>query len=317
MNNTSISYPDSVQLSDLPRTGFDYGVFWNNAFWIALVIWSLIIAKLVLFLKPTFIKMIAVFAGSLKRGSRQPITSLQEPVILHETTRLHNAEYDDEIVYDHKTPETIYHSQPVSSALSHNGVYHGEHNLIQDEDTTHFIKQIVNEEIKKSRGDDDASDEFTENDFEYVDFDGHNPDDDWQPRSAVESDEKIEIIRAKKVSEKADEALRKIRKMREGVIHNININNHKFEAVTQNSIKSLNIHRDEVVNNNTENAKNEESYSTRQLMIDDENVLPAGDVVDIPIVEQTTEVYSDNLHIDTSKAYPKIILTREVVEEVS
>ncbi len=152
-----------VTLTQLPYTGFDYGIMYNSLFWVGLLVWSLVVAAIFLKNKigigKMFSNLVKVFI--LERKTDIQFAENDEPVILQERV----VRYDP--LADVQT-QPIVPSETVAMP-------------IVDEDAEKLVKDIIKEELSISR-EGESQDEFSQDDFSTADFDGVNPDVYWQPR---------------------------------------------------------------------------------------------------------------------------------------
>lgn len=145
----------SVPLSAVPYTGFDYGQPMNTFFWVVLVLWSMLVTALILRKGATIARGINNLAGALRVVEPVPASN---PRILHER-----------IVPQEVPQKTV--PPPLMTTPSR---------AVQEQ-----VRTMVDDELAVSRVD-ASPDEFTEDDFSTVDFDGINPDDSWVPRAVAE-----------------------------------------------------------------------------------------------------------------------------------
>lgn len=149
---------DSVVLSAVPYTGFDYGQPLNTLFWVGLALWSLWVAGVIMRHRSALSEGLLSFGRALVPFN---LDHAPEPRVMQERVLVPPTQ---------KTvPEHV--GIPLTPASA---------------ETRAKIDALVNEELAESRVG-MMPDEFTEDDFATVDFDGVNPDDMWEPESVVTS----------------------------------------------------------------------------------------------------------------------------------
>ncbi len=174
-----------IILNQLPYTGFDYGPMYNSLFWVALSIWSLIVAAIIIKNKTgigrAFSRLTAIFATD-RQVNTQDITddvSSTEPVILSERVIRYNPLADVQV----QIPQQSQAITPILNQVQIPEV---------SEDVKDLVRDIVTQELSISR-EGESQDEFSQDDFATADFDGVNPDVYWQSREGADSMiEKIE-----------------------------------------------------------------------------------------------------------------------------
>jgi len=171
----------SITLSQLPYTGFDYGDIYNSLYWVALLVWSMLIAFIIIKSKSGLAKMLSSLAKvfivqkQIQTRHVQKSSPEPEPVILEERV----VKFDplvDPITHSLEQDKT----KPLSVEQS------------TDTDIKSRIQELVHKELAISRVG-QTPDEFSNDDFGIVDFDGVNPDDNWQPREKIKEKTK-EIV---------------------------------------------------------------------------------------------------------------------------
>jgi hypothetical protein len=201
---------NSVQLNQLPHTGFDYGLLPNTLFWLALLVWSIFIAKLILRNTDAIAKLFATLAKVfivqtkavlprkqvLVTTAESHIDASVEPVIL--TERVVEPELSQV-----QEPANIQKSTSIQEANTSQTAFMNIPNNVKEnaEQAKERVKAMVAKELQLSR-EGQAPSEFSEDDFAIVDFDGVNPDDSWQAAGPA-------------VQARASDALERLDKMRE------------------------------------------------------------------------------------------------------
>jgi hypothetical protein len=146
---------NSVRLSDLPYTGFDYGEPYNSIFWLLLLVWSFFMSRLIIKLSGR--KVVQVSQRRQERREQQLSAEIARgPQILEER------------VIRYKDPVDSAPLQPVAPPYT-------------PPEIEHKVATIVEQELAVTRAG-ESDDEFDDGDFERVDFDGVNPDVYWRPR---------------------------------------------------------------------------------------------------------------------------------------
>ncbi len=155
--------PTSVNLSNVPYTGFDLGPIYNSLFWVALLIWSFIIARAIIKLSGR--KVVKV---SVKRQERKEQALAEQiakgPQVLEERV----IRYQDPgipAVATYKEFNNVIDIQPPEPP----------------KEVVEKVQDIVERELLVTRAG-ESPDEFSEEDFETMDFDGVNPDVYWMPK---------------------------------------------------------------------------------------------------------------------------------------
>jgi len=169
--------PDSVKLSSLPYTGFDYGEVYNSLFWVVLLVWSFVFARFIVKYGGT--KLVRV---SAKREQKRSMVQAQdlacEPVVLEERV----IRYQDPAQPINQQVTTATPQQTVKQVLSiNNNSIPKSPTPILTPEVVEKVQGLVERELAVSRAG-QTPDEFSAEDFATTDFDGVNPDVYWQPR---------------------------------------------------------------------------------------------------------------------------------------
>jgi len=264
---------DSITLAQLPYTGFDFGSTYNSLYWVGLLVWSFIIAAIIVSNKDRFAKM---FAGLAKvfiiEKKVTPTVQSAEPVILSERIVKFDPLVDP--IAARKIRDTESQNLEVE-LLSNNTQTETQENLVRaidsitkatEDNTAHDeaaevqknrVAEIVDKELAVSRVG-QAPDEFGPEDFATVDFDGVNPDDSWKPR------EKITLPLVKKVEPEPAKEAQAIVPLSKAVV-------------------------DEIVES--------------PELLEQEAV----------VIQEQNKVYTDSITLNTESEFPKLVLSREDV----
>ncbi len=271
----------SITLAQVPYTGFDYGQIYNSLYWVGLLVWSLIIAFIIIKNKQRVARLFSGLAKVFIIERQQRVSASAqstEPKILEERVVRF-----DPLIDPHALRQDV---QASTMATAHDGNKVSDIQRAQQDDLMHAIdsikkvtesskqnlevakrvQELVQKELAISRVG-QTPDEFGSEDFAMVDFDGVNPDDNWVETPGQKHDSATEHER-----EKADIMLDKNNESR--------VMNHA--KVTK--FKSLDSQLETPI------------AHTKQDMI-----------------QKKDKTYTDSIALDTSSEYPKIILTREEV----
>lgn len=153
----------SVALTDIPYTGFDYGEPYNSLFWVALALWSIIISTIIMYKRQSIGRGVNALARVFMVSSPTP-----EPRFVHERVVAPALAVPEA---PRMVPEYIATPRSPLAPIS--------------QETVRSVTTLVAEELAESRVG-DFVEEFTEDDFATMDFDGVNPDDSWVPRAVSE-----------------------------------------------------------------------------------------------------------------------------------
>ncbi len=170
---------NSVRLSDLPYTGFDLGPIYNNLFWVVLLIWSFLLAKILIKLSGRKVVEVSqqrqarkeqVLVEQLARGPQileERVIRYKDPgeSILGDTPPIANASGSRQWTASGREPD----------AFAIGGIPMSPPEIEQK------VQKIIKEELAETRAG-ESDDEFDELDFDRIDFDGINPDVYWQPK---------------------------------------------------------------------------------------------------------------------------------------
>ena len=264
----------SITLAQVPYTGFDYGQMYNSLYWVVLLVWSLIIAFIIIKNKRGIAHLFAGLAKVfiIEKRQRVPIPAKStEPKILEERVIRFDPLVD---------PNTLRQDVQVDTVASARTNKISDVQRAQQDDLMHVIdsitkvtesnnqnlevakrvQELVQKELAVSRVG-QTPDEFGSEDFAMVDFDGVNPDDNWIPRT---QNTNIEALKTKQIQSS------KIQNSKQ------DIQNTKFKSL-DSQLETPIAH-------------------TKQDMIQKKN-----------------KVYTDSIALDASSEYPKITLTREEV----
>ncbi len=173
---------NSITLTQLPYTGFDYGEMYNSLFWVALFVWSLVVAGIVLYNKASFARM---FSGLAKVFIVEREVQGTEPVVLQERVINFDPLVDPIAASMHNksggSTQTDIQKDVIRAVDSITRVT--EASKVSPEVATR-VQGLVDKELAVSRVG-QTPDEFSSDDFGTVDFDGVNPDDAWKPREEI------------------------------------------------------------------------------------------------------------------------------------
>ncbi len=275
--------PSSINLSDLPYTGFDLGPVYNSLYWVVLLVWSLIIAFIIIKNKHRFARLFAGLAKIfiLQKQSKQIKNTDAEPKVLEERVVRFNPLIDP-VASKLKSA----HVHPDTNATNINTISNMQKDILQ---AVHSIKkeaeriteekpetkaeiakrvsEIVEEELAISRMG-QMPDEFSSDDFYTVDFDGVNPDDFWKP---------------KQTSETISKNMRKTQ-----IDTTIHRQNTEIPKPSQQQ------------KTNKQNDINTSAYINTQNR-------------HVSKIQEMQKVYEDSIELDTTSEYPKLVLKREDV----
>ncbi len=166
---------NSVRLSNLPYTGFDLGPIYNNLFWVVLLIWSFLLAKILIKLSGR--KVVKV---SQQRQARK------EQALAEQLAR--GPQILEERVIRYKDPgEFTIGAIPTPPP-----------------EIEQKVQKIIEEELTETRAG-ESDDEFDESDFDRIDFDGVNPDVYWQPKPITQESYNMFLTSTKQESRQEQE----------------------------------------------------------------------------------------------------------------
>lgn len=166
---------NSVTLAQLPYTGFDYGEMYNSLFWVVLLIWSLVLAFIIIKNKSFFARIFSALVGIFIGGGGGGAGQAAEPVILTERVIRFDPLVDPIAAYKIRSQMSQADLDPLPTLQAPEPI---------DIATQERVKEIIDTELAVSRIG-QTTDEFSSDDFGTVDFDGVNPDDTWQPRERI------------------------------------------------------------------------------------------------------------------------------------
>jgi len=184
----------SVTLAQLPYTGFDYGQMYNSLYWVGILVWSLIIALIIIKNKQ---RIARIFAGLAKvfiveKRQRAPVQS-QEPQILQERVVKFDPLVDPIASIGMSKAVGAQGAQQDDLLRAIDSITKVTNGNNEIDDTAKQVKNLVQKELAVSRVG-QTPDEFSNDDFGTVDFDGVNPDDSW-----VQKSEKVSLPTANTV----------------------------------------------------------------------------------------------------------------------
>ncbi len=252
-----------VQLQNM---GFDYGPVYNSLFWVALALWSFFIAHIILsnlwLINKLFAGLVKIFIG--QKGTRM------EHIIVDQTP-----EYiSTSVSIPTPSPQIQINEHIVEENPKADREYN---NLTIDPEVEERVKRAVEEELKVSRVG-QMPDEFSEEDFAVVDFDGVNPDDDWHPRDSGSTN-------SQKVAQL----------------------NTQQEVSVKEVVKDIDYVLSQL---DDDGDKSADTINTEQK----QEQLPQEHPAVERAVETLQETFKDEIILDKSGEYPKIVLTRSVVD---